>query len=475
MCLEMKIVRDFCQGIAHVKTAGYLIRFPVEQRNHYDYRLKQSILFNDTERTKASLVGRVFCKEPTLRDSVPVEIRGIEAVEGAAKTEGWAENVDLQGAHWTVFAKQVLDDAIGDGHSFIYVDMPPAVTRVDGEPATLADEQSAGHRPFFVRRTKDQAINWAVEIINGKPELAQITFKEITCERDGLYGEKQVTRYRVLRPGSWELYKEVDDGKGKLAIIPDGNGETSLSYIPVRAVYGGRQAGFLESFPPLEPLAQIECSAYNLRSDYRIGIYMTRPSVTVIDGNSSNKLETTGWYIVRYVNAGGDVKYSESSGNGLAYYEKELAALDQRMATFGLTLLARPDQAAKTATEVNSSDLKTDSPLMSAATSLRDSLEACFGIMADYIKLGSGGSVSLPVLEAEATPLTAQELQALEQAVAGGTLDRQTFLEIFKERGPAPENFDIEQVLARLKEAEDAAAERQGKMFDAGGLPGVGG
>ena len=33
-------------------------------------------------------------------------IRGREEAEGQSKLEGWAENIDLQGAAWTVFAKE---------------------------------------------------------------------------------------------------------------------------------------------------------------------------------------------------------------------------------------------------------------------------------------------------------------------------------------------------------------------------------
>ena len=273
MAAEMQIVRDFCEGLRCVRSKGktYLRQFPAEKREAYEYRLAQGLIFNDTERTLQSLVGRVFRKEPTLGEDVPEIIRGREAKEGQAEVEGQAENIDLAGSHWTVFAKEVFTDAMRDGHAFILVDMPPALT----EGATLADERATGRRPYWVRYTKDQAINWASETISGRQRLTQITFKECTVERDGDFGEKEVERYRVLRPGSYQLWKKVKGKDGKETLVPDGEGPTSLYEIPLAVIYSNR-TGFLQSKPPLEPLAQIECARYNKYSDLSTGLHLTR-------------------------------------------------------------------------------------------------------------------------------------------------------------------------------------------------------
>src|SRR5262249_5158946 len=155
------------------------------------------------------------------------------------RVEGWAENIDLQGNHWTVFAKESFTDALRDGHSFIYVDMPPKLP--DG--ATLSDEQSAGRRPYWVSYNANHALNWRIEpeyktivlpsgeeirVLTGRQILAQITFEECSYETDGQYGEREVKRYRVLRPGSWEIYKETKTERGTDYVFEIG-GESSLS------------------------------------------------------------------------------------------------------------------------------------------------------------------------------------------------------------------------------------------------------
>jgi len=467
---ELQIVRDFRKGTAHLRTCStkYLTRFPAEEAEAYNYRLKQSLIHNDTETTLQALVGRVFKKPPEFdATDVPVEIAGQKADEQNAKVEGWGENIDLQGTHWQVFAKEVATDAIGDGHAFIYVDMPPKLP----EGSTLADEKAAGIRPYWVKYKKDQAINWIVETMNNRPRLAQITFKEMTCEKDGAYGEKSVTRYRVLRPGSWELYLLSKDANGKEQVTLETSGPSSLTEIPVVPIYGGKQTGFLESFPCLEPLAQIECSRYNLYSDYRTGIHMILPAIVRKGDGQTNKINQVGWHTIFDVDKDGDVAYMSVDGAGLTYFENDLKALDQRMAIFGLQLESAPT-VQKTATEIVTSDQKADAPLTSSAQSLKDGLEMALLYLAKYGGLATGGSVILDYLKRKQLVLSPQAVTALNQAASNGHLDTQTFLEILHESGWLAENADVQEILKRLEAAAEKAAERAASVFNQGGNPG---
>jgi hypothetical protein len=175
MELGWKIVRDVSLGALHLRElrAEYLPFEPAEDFRDFSIRLARAIFFNAFERTLHGLAGMVFRKEPKLSKDVPEIIRGREAAETdqaeeigilrdvvfaltgvedatddevkrlarasgladryqkwkaenssqdvSAKVEGWAENIDLQGNHWTVFAKEVFTDALRDGHSFIYL------------------------------------------------------------------------------------------------------------------------------------------------------------------------------------------------------------------------------------------------------------------------------------------------------------------------------------------------------------------
>lgn len=228
MELDWETVEDLSAGARKVRDKGakYLPVEPAEDRGKdYPIRLSRALLFNAFERTLNGLVGMAFRKEPKLGTDVPEIIRGREEAKGLLKLEGWAENIDLQGAAWTVFAKETFTDAMRLGHSFIYTDMPPKLPT----GATLADERAAGRRPYWVSYRASQALNWrgrqetraialsngtVISVPTGRRILEQITFEECSYEPDGKYGEKEVKRYRVLSPGYWYLYEEVKTETG---------------------------------------------------------------------------------------------------------------------------------------------------------------------------------------------------------------------------------------------------------------------
>src|SRR5262245_33275265 len=75
----------------------------------YPILLSRALLFNAFERTLNGRVGMAFRKEPKLGSDVPEIIRGREEAQGQSRVEGWAENIDLQGAHWTcAFGRLVI-------------------------------------------------------------------------------------------------------------------------------------------------------------------------------------------------------------------------------------------------------------------------------------------------------------------------------------------------------------------------------
>ncbi len=437
-----KIVCDVAGGTLHLRKNGaaYLPVEPAEDRREFNVQLSRAIFFNAFERTLHGLVGMVFRKEPKLSKDVPESIRGREGANEeeelgllrqfgqvaldfewpaqgeptdaglwarivsfftglaalvkqyrdflaersaqAERREGWAENIDLQGNHWTVVAKELFTDALKHGHAFLYVDMPPALP----EGATLADERAAGLRPYWVSYKASQALNWRVEneyrtvtlqngrqirVPTGRQVLAQITFEECSNEPDGIYGEREVRRYRVLRPGRWELHKEVKTENGTDYVL-DGQGETSLAEIPVAVVYG-RKTGWLSSRPPLLDLALINLAHYQKYSDYSEGLRMCIPQLCTDD--TGLKIEVIGHHSIHKTQAGREVYFAEPTGAGLSPQRQDLLDLQEQMAILGLAVMAsKKPQPEKTATEVSTDHLQSDSELATAARSLIDRL-----------------------------------------------------------------------------------------------------
>lgn len=453
---EMKICQDIEHGTLHVRslTTAYLPRETAEERDDYKIKLSRAILHPGFTRTKAALVGLVFKNEIKLESDVPEAIRGREETDTTEGVEGWAENIDQAGTALYQFAKRVFDKAIRDGHSFILVDMPPPLP----EGSTRADELAANRRPYWVLREKNQAINWRFASVNGKPKLMQIVFQECSLEPDGAFGEKQVTRYRVLRPGSWEIWIETEE-QGKKVTRLESDGVTSLDEIPVSVVYSD-QTGMLESRPLLIELAHIVLSHYGKEADFNIYEHIASKPILCERGGDPNKtIQAIGPYEVM---RGQDEKYhvwfAESSGAAMESCRKTITGLEERMALFGQSLLISKS-TARTATESIQDDVAEKSPLQTAADSLKDGIEQALMFTAKFAdkNAATGGSANLGKLE---TLTMAPEMARVIFDAMGSKLSLETGYK-WIQNGKLPENFNPEE------EADNVQTQAKQNAIDA--------
>jgi hypothetical protein len=465
MLTDIEIVRDVSGGTRHLRDCKrstlYLPPEPAEQPSAYAIRKSKALLFNAYERALHSLVGMVFRKEPELSEDVPDVMAGAEGAEGTAETEGQLEDCDLAGTYWTVFAKDLFTDALRDGHAFLMVDMPPALPA----GSTLADEKASGRRPYWVKYKADQACNWRTD---SRGRLTQITFEECTWEADGEYGEAEVYRYRVLRPGSWQLYRKTKDEKtGADSVTLESEGTTSLTEIPVAVCYGRRLAP-LVSKPPLLDLAMVNLAHYSESSDYRIYLHIaSRPILWFKGRDKSSPIQNVGPYTTIDVSdtqpAG--VFFAETTGAALGAARQDLKDLEDYMAILGLSMLAEK-VPNKTATEASGDQVRELSELATAARSLHDCIEQSLRFQALYQGLPSGGSATLGVTDDDLT-MTDQEMNAYN-AMAGSVLSKKTVREVLKERGKLPETYSEEEELKRLEsEGAEAAARQQESLGNA--------
>lgn len=464
----LTITRDLCGGTLQVRSKGetYLPREPKEETDHYNYRLKRAILFNAYQRGKEALVGMVFDDDIHLDEDAPLIMRGQEETETEAEQEGQLEDCDLNGTHISVFAKEFFDNAIDDGHCFLYVDMQPRLP--DG--ATAEDEARAGRRPYFVKYRKDQAVNWRLD---ARGNLEQITFKECTYEPVGEYGEEEVIRYRVLTPGRWQLFRVVKNEKGDMSIVPDPDnpeGVTSLNYIPVSVCYT-RKTGVLQSDPMLIDAAITNISHYQKYSDYSIYLHInSRPLLWFRNRDKSKPFETIGAY--SFFDAE-HVDFAEPEGTALGAARTDLMDLQEQMSVLLLSILAKKT-VNKTATEEKGDQRKEESALATAARSLKDCFEQALMFWANYIGEETGGSIEFG--SAEEYEIDPQTMTALS-GMAGTVFSTETVRQITA-KGLAhllPETYSEESEAAKLEAEAKAKAENApdigaqlGRAFNAG-------
>ena len=431
---SLNVVRDLSGGTEVMRDRGeiYLPKEQGESVTAYDARKKRTLLFNTHNKTLEGLLGIALKKNPDLKegkgadgkpDPVPELIR-----------MHW-EDIDLAGTSGDIFIKDLFRKIIRDGHAFIFVDMAPpltsSITTLSPVPTAL-DDQVTGRRPHWVQYTKDQAINWKSDRINGETILTQITFKECATEDDGLYGEKEIVRYRVLRlqvivpkspmasavygPMEWAVYEEHD--KLKEPIFVNGN-VTDLPRIPVVAIYS-RRTGFLESDPALLDLAWLNIGHWQQWSDLCSQLRMLVPILVIRgtplekapegDGAKSTSISVGAGATVSFAENSKDVdcglEYVSHDGQAIQSTREALLDLESRMSAVGLSLIgpkpAENKQAATATEKVMDQDERT-SELASWLRQLKDGIEMALWIHAQYLGLPSGGSIVLGFDEVDAS------------------------------------------------------------------------
>lgn len=456
MARNWDVIDGVAGGTVALRDGGakWLPMEPAEDHRDFAIRLQRAIFFNAFERTLHSLVGLVFRKDPQLAEDNPPRLN-----------ELW-ENIDNAGTHGAVFSKEVFTAACKYGHAFIYVDMPPPLA----PGATLADERAANRRPYWVQYSPDQAVSWRVETVAGQTRLAQIVFEERTLEAAGVYGEQPVTRYRVLRPGLWELWREVTEQNGQVDYVLENAGASSLLEIPVAICYA-RKTGLLTSKPPLIDLALINLAHYQKYSDLSTYLHISSRPILWFRGRDVNqKIAAIGPYTFFDVDSSnGLVDFAETTGAALGAAREDLIHLEKQMAVLGLSLLAGNKPIEQTATESMLEHVKEESDLATAARSLQDALELALSFTAQYEGL-EAGSVELGSTSEELT-LTPDEMRVWIEA-ADRVFSKSTIYDVFKRAGKLPEDFDDDEESMELEREGSELGERILTAFDRGDVRG---
>lgn len=436
----MKVCQDVYGGTLKVRecTTSYLPKNPAEPEDEYNARVSRSVLLPALKRAITLALGLVFGKDPSTKDVDKT-------------TEEQLANVDLCGKPVGLFAREALKAALRDGHSFIYVDMPPPLqqaTVTNAPEPTLADERAANMRPYMVLYEKGQAINWHAEKEGGRIVLKQITFRECVYEQDGRFGERLVQQFRVLTPGTVEVFRINSEGKAEQI------GETirtSLSYIPVFPVYAGEELDLLVSDPPLLDLALLNVQHYQMASDLQ-GILHVANVPILWARNRNMKVPFTAVgpsVLIDLEGEHSELGYAEHQGHAIEAAQNEIKQVEMRMSVAGFELLADKTKGPETATGEIKDAAESDSELSIAVKSLAGALNEALKAFGEYQSKTITGAIELNV-EYERLVLSVQEITELRNLANDKHLSTRTLLELMKRAGKLPGDFDIDQELERI-------------------------
>lgn len=440
MAHEWPMLEALMKGTRAMRMAGelYLPKFKNEDQADYRRRLMSSTLFPAFKRTVGVMAGKPFSRALTLSDAPP-------------EIEAWAEDIDRQGVNLHTFASEMMAEVLAYGIGGILVEAPRPIT--GNRIPTRAEEAAAGIRPYFVRVRHDQIVGFRIDVQNGRQVLAQLRLAETASVPDGDFGEQIVERVRVLEPGSWRLFEKQKDSQGKESWVQIDDGVTSLQIIPFVPLYGER-IGLMHGRSPLLDLAYANVKHWQSQSDQDNILHVARvPILVAIGAEEGSELVVGASSFVR-LPIGADMRFVEHSGAAIKAGQDALATLEDQMIQAGAELLVK-QAGDRSATEAANDAEANKSILQRITEGFEDALDQALQIMADYARLGSGGSVSL-FKDFGAQSLSEASGQLVVSLYKEGLISHSTAIEELKRRGELAAEVDADQ------EELDVATERQG-------------
>ena len=180
----------------------------------------------------------------------------------ALSIEANKDNIDQMGNDLWTFFHEADQYCLRDGWCGIMVEFPPEDPNINSNADLLASDR----RPYLVLIDRRDVINWRTSKVNGKPVLTQVTIRENRIESDGDFGEKQVTCYRVLRPGEYAVYQIIESVVGEAQLLLVEQGVTSLDTIPL-VYYSVTESQLFAAKAPFLNLAKLNVEHYRQRSE----------------------------------------------------------------------------------------------------------------------------------------------------------------------------------------------------------------
>lgn len=370
-----------CGGTDAMRKAGetYLPKFPREDQDSYDYRVKTSTLFNGLGRTIENMAAKPFAEPVTFTD-IDTE---------PAK---WLDNIDLCGNNLSVFAHNLLTAGLKYGLTHILADNP-RTTDADGKLLypTRKAETDAGVRPYLVHITPQQILGWKSEkTASGAEKLSMLRFMECVEEPDGEFGTKTVPQVRVLTPGAWATYRKAEKGDDWILFE---EGAVSLDFVPL-VTYYTRRNGFMTATPPFKDLADLNISHWQSSSDQTSILHTARVPILAISGVNDEDKIVIGAKTALMLPTGATAEYVEHTGAAIEAGRNSLQDLENQMRAMGAELLAET-QVSTTATQNNIEDSEAKCQLSMMVEGLEDALDQAVDIMHKWVKLEYKGDIDL--------------------------------------------------------------------------------
>lgn len=443
-CMEprWKRIETLLGGTDAMRAAGqlYLPMHEEETDGNYQDRLESNVLFNLTELTLDSWVGKPF-------------ERPVQVVNAPERIMALLDDVDLQGNDITVFARQWFRESLAKAFAHVLVDFPE-MSEDERANRTLADDLQDGRRPYWCLIRPENLIFAVSEIVKGEEVITHARIKQYVTVRDG-YAEKTVEQIKVLEPGLWEVYEERKTKSGKSEWVAVDGGSSNLFFVPLRTFYADRQ-GLMLGKPPLEDIACLNIRHWQSSGDQNNILTVARFPMLASAGvtTTGDDMAIGPKQLLSAADPQSRFYYVEHSGQAIAAGRQDLLDLEEQMASYGAQFLKRrPNGQTATARALDSAEAI--SPLQEKAVRFQDALTHVLWMTAQWLHLGIeekvGGQAKV-YTDFKANEAMEMDVRALNEARRNGDLSHKAYIEEYRRRNILSSDFSQEANDAELEE-----------------------
>lgn len=381
------------------------------------------------------------------------------------------EDVDGAGTHGAVFANELTQHAIVDGHAGIFVDMAAAES---GRTIDAATARASGLRPYWILVTADDEILPFYDTVGGGRALTMLVRRQVSSTQVGTFGVEPMTRFWVysINARGQVLYEKWEQ-KADEAVPHKTDDEgvmRKLTRIPYARIVAGQSVGEVETKPALMTLADLNIEHHQTKTGIlNLEQLAMVPTLVRIGAEP----DTNGKYPPITIGPRSTVEAPYQPGNTTPVYwltpdvtvldpaMKTLEATERAMEVTGAAYLAPQSNRVESGVARKINAKAQNATLARVGRALQDGLEQAFSFSAEYLGLG-GGSVSIP-MNFEDTTIDPQTMTAYVAAVAQAGLPVRVLLMAWQKGGRIAADVDLDELEAEIM-SNMAAIEEQKRL-----------
>jgi hypothetical protein len=490
--------RDILAGEDQIKAAGvkYLPRLESQTDVEYANYIARAVFYNATGRTAEGFSGMIFRREPVIRlpgesEKSEGRVQTGQTTAGARTKLGSRHSKGESSSLNSVFERFEGDvDCLGTS-LYLYIKRLTTEVLNVGRAGTLIEWNDDEQRAFVCQYQAEQILNWKMQRIGGRNELALVVLRESVEEPgEDTFENEPVEQIRVLRliadrglrnadsSQSAELNRTQTVGFKYVVEIwrkgPDQNKNDWIlaeTKVPMRRGQALTNIPFVfhgpyDSLPkcsklPLDDIIAVNLDHYRLDADYKHGLHFTALPTAWVSGFSQDAQlrigSSTAWVTDT---VGAQAGFLEFTGQGLGTFERAMDHAERLMAILGSRLLESQKRVSESAEALTLRQAGEGSIVANISSSLSKSmtqiLRWVYWWSSTETDLGQIGEEKVSVelnRDFETATMTSQELVALVQSWIQGAISMETMHSLMR-RGELLEP-------SRSNEEEVAAIERE--------------